>query len=274
MTEQENQSNEAATESKMDKETQFLLASRAEKRRFEPGEVIISQGDEADSFYLVTAGSVEVVRERPNRPPSSIATLSAGDHFGEIGLIEGIRRTATVRAARDEPLEVLVMDRATFRDFVTSSELTEEEIASLVKQRLQSLQLSKALPTLKPDELKRISPQIERLRYSPGEIIIRQGDPADNFFILVSGRCEVIDHHPEGYDVTVDWREPGEYFGEIGLIQNQPRTATVKVGPDSEAEVMALDRDEFLAMTEDSKATEMAIAQEMVQRMIDLAEVQ
>jgi CRP-like cAMP-binding protein len=274
MADKENYPNWLLPDSIMAKETQFQLVSKAERRQYDPGVVIIKQDEDADSFFLITSGTVEVIREIPNRPPRTIATLGSGDHFGEIGLLQGVKRTATVSASDAGPVDVLVMDRATFSDFVTTSELTEEEIASVVKQRMQSLELSKALPTLNPDELAHISPQFMRLTFAPGETVIRQGDPADRFYILVSGRCEVIDHRPDGYDKTIDWREPGEYFGEIGLIQNQPRTATVKAGPDTEIEVMALDRDSFLAMTEDSKSTEMAIAQEMIQRMIGLAQAQ
>ncbi len=274
MTDKENYPNWLLPDSIMAKETQFQLVSKAEKRQYDPGAVIIKQDSDANSFFMITSGSVDVIREQPNRPPRTIATLTSGDHFGEIGLLEGVKRTATVSASSAGPVEVLVMDRATFSDFVTTSELTEEEIASVVAQRMQSLELSKALPTLNPDELSHISPQFMRLTFAPGEIVIRQGDPADRFYILVSGRCEVIDHHPDGYEKTIDWREPGEFFGEIGLIQNQPRTATVKAGPDTEIEVMALDREPFLAMTEDSKSTEMAIAQEMIQRMISLAQAQ
>ena len=261
-------------DSKMDKDTQFNLASKIKRRSYEPGELIIRQGTDADSFFLVVKGKVDIIRERPNRPAHTVATLGVGDHFGEIGLLEGVKRTASVRAASESSVDVLVMDREVFSDFMLASDLGEEEIALVVKQRVQSLQLAKALPTLKPAEIERISPQFLTLTFAPSEVIIRQGDPADRFYILLHGRCEVIDHNPDGRDVTVDWREPGEYFGEIGLLQNQPRTATVRAGPDSEVEVMALDRKEFLAMTEDSRATEMTIAQEMVQRMIDLAEVQ
>ena len=274
MADKENYPNWLLPDSIMAKETQFQLVSKAEKHRYDPGAVIIKQNEEAHSFYLITAGTVEIIRERPNRPPRTIAILNSGDHFGEIGLIKGVKRTATVSASDSGPVDVLVMDRATFSEFLTSSELTEEDIALVVKQRMQSLELTKALPTLNPDQLAHISPQFKPLTFAPGEIVIRQGDPAEWFYILVSGRCEIIDHHPEGYDKTIDWREPGEFFGEIGLIQNQPRTATVKAGPDSEIEVIALDRESFLEMTEDSKATEMAIAQEMIQRMISLAEAQ
>lgn len=261
-------------DSKMDKETQFQLVSRLERRHYKAGEVIIKQGEDADSFYVLVNGTVEVERERPHRPLQSIATLNKGDYFGEIGLLEGVKRTASVRASEGSSVEVLVMDRATFADFVATSQLTEEEIAAVVRERVLSLQLAKALPMLTPEQIKRVYPQFETLTYGPGEEILRQGEPADRFYILVSGRCEVIDHRSDGRDVTVDWREPGEYFGEIGLLQNQPRTATVKAGPDSEVEVMALERDGFLAMTGDSKATEMTIAQEMIQRMISLAQAQ
>lgn len=261
-------------DSKMDKGIQFQLASRVNRRRYGAGEVIVKQGEEADSFYIVVEGQVDVVRERPNRPLQPIATLSKGDYFGEIGLVEGVERTATVQASQEGAVEVMVMDRATFTDFVTASDLTEEAIAAVIRERILSLLLAKALPVLTPDQVKSVYPQFEILNYGPSEIIVKQGDPADRFYILVSGRCEVIDHHPGGRDITVDWREPGEYFGEIGLLQNQPRTATVRAWPDGDVEVLALDRESFLHMTEGSKATEMAMAQEMVQRMINLAQAQ
>ncbi len=274
MTTKEEKSKWLLPDSKMDKETQFQLVSRLQRRHYEAGEIIIKQGDEADSFYVLVFGSVEVVRERLHRPMQPIATLNEGDYFGEIGLLEGVKRTASVKASEDGSVEVLVMDRATFADFVATSQLTEEEIAAVVRERVLSLQLAKALPMLSPEQIKRVYPQFKSLTFGPGEVILSQGEPADRFYILVSGRCEVIDHRTDGREITVDWREPGEFFGEIGLLQNQPRTATVKAGPDSEVEVMALDRDAFLAMTEDSKATEMIIAQEMIQRMIGLAQAQ
>jgi cAMP-dependent protein kinase regulator len=260
--------------SKMDKQTQLKLAESVASRRYEAGDIIISQGDDADSFYVLVRGRVEIIRDRDYRSDEPIALLGEGDYFGEIGLVEGIKRTATVRASTDGPVDVLVMDRATFSNFVHSSELTESEIAAVVRRRVMNLRLAKALPMLTSDQIAHVSPQFETITYDPGQVILKQGDPPDRFYIIISGRCEIIDHHPDGRDITVDWREPGDYFGEIGLLQNQPRTATVRAASDSPVEVMALDRDSFNAMTSDSKATEMTIAREMVQRMIDLAHAQ
>lgn len=274
MTENDEMSMSSSPESRISREMQLRLASRVERHAFEPGATIVKQGQEANRFFIVTRGAVDIVRERPNRPEQPIATLGEGDYFGEIGLLEGVPRTATVRASKDGGAEVLIMDRSTFADFVSSSEQTEEEIAAVVRERVLSLQLAKALPMLTPPQLKKVYPQLEMLSYEPGETIIKQGEPADRFYILVSGRCEVIDHQPGGRDVIVDIREPGEYFGEIGLLQNKPRTATVRAAADSPVEVMALEREEFLAMTADSRATEVVIAREMIQRMIGLAQAQ
>ncbi|MFN2190304.1 MAG: cyclic nucleotide-binding domain-containing protein, partial [Candidatus Promineifilaceae bacterium] len=167
MTEQRSQSNDSLPDSELAKELQFQLASRAEKRRYDQGIVVVKQGEEADSFFVILSGDAEVIQERENRPPRIIATLSGGDHFGEIGLFEGIRRTASVRVSGSTGLEVLMLDRATFQEFVTSSEQTEEEIAAIVKQRLRTLQLATALPSLHADELSRISPQLERMKFGP-----------------------------------------------------------------------------------------------------------
>jgi len=62
MADKENYPNWLLPDSIMAKETQFQLVSKAEKRRYDPGAVIIKQNEEADSFYLITSGTVEIIR--------------------------------------------------------------------------------------------------------------------------------------------------------------------------------------------------------------------
>jgi CRP-like cAMP-binding protein len=77
-----------------------------------------------------------------------------------------------------------------------------------------------------------------------------------------------------GQRATVDRRVPGEYFGEIGLLHNQPRSATVAASAEGELELLALNREDFLALIDESRGTEAQVAQEMIRRLINLADFQ
>jgi ATP-binding cassette subfamily B protein len=64
--------------------------------------------------------------------------------------------------------------------------------------------------------------------YEPGDVVIQQGDVADSFFIVVRGSLQVMVTGADGKEHQIDEREDGEFFGEIGLLQSVPRTATVR----------------------------------------------
>ena len=74
-----------------------MLAQTLTERAVETGENVITEGEPAEDFYVVRSGVFEVVST--GSTPRVINTLEEGDYFGEIGLVEGIPRTATVRAA-------------------------------------------------------------------------------------------------------------------------------------------------------------------------------
>ena len=64
-------------------------------------------------------------------------------------------------------------------------------------------------------------------RMFASEVIIRQGDPADNFYVIVDGRVEVTQTDAAGQTRLLRQEAGGEFFGEIGLLSRVPRTATV-----------------------------------------------
>jgi CRP-like cAMP-binding protein len=85
--------------------------SAATKRSMTRGEVIIRQGDEADNFYVIVEGTVEVTQTRPDGTGARVLReMGRGQFFGEIGLLSGVPRTATVTAMRDGMLVVLGRD--------------------------------------------------------------------------------------------------------------------------------------------------------------------
>jgi MFS family permease len=109
--------------------------------------------------------------------------------------------------------------------------------------RGRQLELLRAIPIfspLSPDVLEGLAARLEPVRVASGEEIVRQGDHGDRFFIVASGKVEVsIDGQAQG---TLG---PGEHFGEIALLRDVPRTATVTAR--TEVELYALGREDFLA---------------------------
>jgi MFS family permease len=88
------------------------LARSALRVEAAPGEAVIREGEAGDLFYIVESGEVEVTKEGRH-----VATLGAGDYFGEIALLRDVPRTATVTAKSETVLQAL--DRATFVPAVT-----------------------------------------------------------------------------------------------------------------------------------------------------------
>jgi MFS family permease len=94
-----------------------LAAQRAEMRTVEPNEVVIRQGDAADSFYVIADGEFIVTQRQPNlAEPVELRRMHAGEVFGEIGLLSGVPRTATVTAAGSGTL--LSLDGPEFLELV------------------------------------------------------------------------------------------------------------------------------------------------------------
>jgi CRP-like cAMP-binding protein len=93
-------------------------------------------------------------------------------------------------------------------------------------------------------------------QYAPGEMIVRQGDPSDAFFVIASGRVEVVCERPGGQDLVLQEMGAGEWFGEIGILLDKPRTATVRAASGSEVEVMVIGKDDFHHLMSESGPTQ------------------
>jgi CRP-like cAMP-binding protein len=164
------------------------------------------------------------------------------------------------------------MDRETFTALVAESDLTSSEIGALVRRRVMSTHLALALPRLSAQQIAGVVPRFETVVFAPGATIIRQGDAARSFYVVVRGAVDVVNHHPSGYDILIGTLGPGEYFGEVGLLQGRPRTATVRVAAEGEAEVMVLDEPAFRGLMTESEQTSHDVARSMAERLVALGE--
>jgi CRP-like cAMP-binding protein len=256
----------------LNRERLHAAAARLKHEEYPAGATIIREGDIADRFYMLAKGEVEVVKEHPVAEPKRVATLSAGEYFGEIGILQGVPRTATVRASPSSSVEAYSLDRETFVDIVSEADLTSGEISRLLRRRVLATNLAVALPALTLDQVNEAAARFELLSYPAGAVIVSQGDPADLFFIIVRGRVEVTNRHPSGEEIAIGGLEAGDFFGEAGLLQGRPRNATVRASSGGEVQVMALRREDFHRLMSDSAQTNAGIALVMCQRLVGLAQ--
>jgi MFS family permease len=114
------------------------------------------------------------------------------------------------------------------------------ERALVPVERIELLRANPIFAPLPPATIENLAMKLIPVSVAAGETVFRQGDHGDHFYIVEDGRCEIwID----GEKVADAW--PGESFGEIALLRDIPRTATVKAVDDTK--LLALERDEFIA---------------------------
>jgi CRP-like cAMP-binding protein len=200
------------------------ISKAFETRRARVGARIIRQGEPGDTYYLIRSGVVEVLKRDGNQPETVVARLGEGDGFGELALLYDQPRSASVRALT--LVELLTLRRADF------DRLLREQFSLLDKlgPALERERLLSAIPLfsgLSPRELAMLTHSLTELAAEPGQVVVQQGALGDSFYLVVEGRLAVTVDDSSGAARTVARLGPGEYFGEMALLQDQPRSATV-----------------------------------------------
>ncbi len=103
---------------------------------------------------------------------------------------------------------------------------------------------------LAKDDLVRLSQLAITKVYKPREAIVTKGDPANEFFVLLRGRAKVTAQDADGADTAINVMGPGEVFGEIGILDGHPRSATVTTL--EECEMAVVDKRAFHGLLEAS----------------------
>lgn len=193
------------------------IAARAERLSIPDGDAVIRQGEAGATFYVVDTGQgcVEI-------DGFAVGILGHGTGFGERALLRGGRRAATVRAVGD--LEVVAVARDVFLTAVADGQQVLVESAQPLTRSLADLLPSLPLfARLSREALRAAAERFEFGDYPAGSELVRQGEQGDRFFVLLAGSADVL---VDGE--RVGRLMPGDGFGEIALLHDVPRRATIE----------------------------------------------
>jgi CRP-like cAMP-binding protein/Fe-S-cluster-containing dehydrogenase component len=177
-----------------------------------------ARDDESSQQWIHIDAPLDLSYENP------VATLKAGDLFGEMTCMSLYPRSATVRAETD--CTVLELLRNVL-DIMQRNKNFRAQVDRSYRQRALDSHL-RSVPIfseLTDEFIEGLRDKVELLRFSPGQIICRQGDRADSFYLVRIGFVKVSQAHPGG-DMILAYLSRGDYFGETGLLNGDVRTAT------------------------------------------------
>ncbi|MFT3692676.1 MAG: cyclic nucleotide-binding domain-containing protein [Kofleriaceae bacterium] len=176
------------------------------------GEELFHEGDRGTTMYVISEGEVEVTAA--GQP---LASLHAGEFFGEIALVTDLPRSATVRAKGK--VELLSLDRAALVEANLVNALLH-----FVRDRLVD-RVTRTAPLFRPfsdDERTQLASRFEFIEVDPDTTLITEGVKSDGLYVMLAGRADVT---REAHVATL---ASGDVFGEMSLMANRGSTATVR----------------------------------------------
>ena len=197
---------------------EFLLDS--EVRAYKAGDAVFEKNTIGSSLFGIAEGSVRV--EIDPKDPKKFVPIGKGSITGEVGLISGRRRGATVRAA--EPTICVEIPRTAALKLMAQVPQARETVNRITTER-QILQIFKS--GLSPSDLEEVLAGAEVMEVKPGQAIIKEGDLSEDLFVIRSGSM-VVEKQVAGREVFLSYVPAGSYSGEMAMIDGGPRSATVK----------------------------------------------
>jgi len=229
------------------------LAAGLTECRMAAGEVVIREGERGDRAYVVVTGRAEVSAAVASGAPAiTLATVFAGELFGELALLHGEgRRQATVTARTALHLLQISATRfaALLREFPQAEAAFQRAEARMEEVRF--LKRASPFSALAPAALLALLDRLAPRSVEAGEMLVRQGETGQACYLVRRGTMQVF-REEAGVEHHLATLEPGSLFGEAALLTDTPRNASVRAV--TAGNLLVLQRDDLLAASRSTNA--------------------
>lgn len=255
------------------------LGQCAARHRFPAKSFIVREGEETQDAYLIESGGVRIQRKTPYGH-FSLAALDTGSIFGETSFVDGIPRSGDAVTTADS--ELITLDHGALKALMEADQRFKlalywafwKSLSSKLRQTNANLTHffsgAGAPPSAKPaakgeppgevrvdmaskrklfQEQKLSSLEINFLtslskerKYGPGQVIFREGEMGNEMYVVLEGRVMISKYIPGAGEEALAFLERGGYFGEMALIDQEPRSADAKAH-EGGAVVLAISRE-------------------------------
>jgi CRP-like cAMP-binding protein len=211
---------------------------------------IITQGEMGEKFYVVQSGTLDVQVRGASGSNTSSKSLGAGACFGELALMYNTSRAATIRTNGE--CIIWSIDRATYRMISHHHKQlrTKKYAALLADVVVEGKKFGGAGGLMTNEDLERMLIAMDVEKFSDGEVIIRQGNKGDHFYILADGKVKVHQlkegDQPGSLGDQIIVLEKGAYFGERSLAEEEVRSASCVAS--GECTCLSISRFDFVEM--------------------------
>jgi predicted acylesterase/phospholipase RssA/CRP-like cAMP-binding protein len=210
------------------------LAPDLEYKMVPSGKVIFKQGDVGDALYIIASGKLRAAVTLDAETGTYLSESGVGEIVGEMSLLTGQPRTATVITLEDS--ELLRLSKPVFERLIQDHPDLITGLAGQLLPRFQRDQtrivVKKVFGGLDDELLRQLLGQLDCAHLDSGQTLFCQGDPGDAMYIIIQGRVRFVKDIDSGEQRVLGEAGTGETFGEFALLaqsgtQEGRRTATV-----------------------------------------------
>lgn len=229
-------------------ESYEALVASSTPRRYTEGEVICQQGKMGEAFYIVAGGRVQVIMEIEDGSKILLASLEEGDFFGEISLIRHQPHVASV-VAETRSTDILSVDKGRFDLLLGENPQLSEYFERVIRAREEENRILRFLAKVPlfvdvpRKDMKRVLSSATIAAFPRGSIIFREGDLGDAFYVVIRGKVRIWMAGDKEKEKVLAHLYPGDFFGEMALFSQEPRSASTSA--EEETELLVFTRESF-----------------------------